>query len=153
MRYITNKPKLNVDEGSVGRESYSTTAHGDPERFRGRHDQRLRIIPDTCSRCGRVIYSDEISRGGYIHNVPATFTRSPTDIGIVNYFGGVVPPGSTSLSNADLVSRAFKPFTYNGIRVSGLYQFNADWNFLLQQSYQSMDADGVFAYDPQLGDL
>ena len=45
------------------------------------------------------------------------------------------------------------PLTYQGLRVSGLYQFNDDWNVLLQQSYQSMEADGVFAYDPALGDL
>ena len=108
------------------------------------------IIPGTLA-VRAVIYDD--SRGGYIHNVPATFTRSPTDAGIAYYFGGVVPPGSTSLSNANLVSSAFNPITYEGVRVSALYQFNQDWNLLLQQSYQSMEADGVFAYDPALGDL
>jgi iron complex outermembrane receptor protein len=148
IRYITNKPKLDVDEGSVDA-SYSTTAHGDPSGS-GVAMINVAVIPGTLA-LRAVIYDD--SRGGYIHNVPATFTRSPSDIGIVNYFGGVVPPGSPSLSNADLVNRAFNPLTYEGIRVSGLYQFNEDWNFLLQQSYQSMEADGVFAYDPQLGDL
>jgi outer membrane receptor protein involved in Fe transport len=148
VRYITNKPKLDVDEGSVDA-SYSTTAHGDPSAS-GVAMLNVPVIPGTLA-LRAVIYND--SRGGYIHNVPATFTRSPTDIGIVNYFGGVVPPGSTSLSNADLVSRAFNPLTYKGIRVSGLYQMNDDWNLLVQQSYQSMEADGVFAYDPQLGDL
>jgi iron complex outermembrane recepter protein len=148
VRYITNKPKLDVDEGSVDA-SYSTTAHGDPSAS-GVAMLNVPVIPGTLA-LRAVIYDD--SRGGYIHNVPATFTRSPTDIGIVNYFGGVVPPGSTSLSNADLVSNAFNPLTYKGIRVSGLYQMNDDWNFLLQQSYQSMEADGIFAYDPQLGDL
>jgi outer membrane receptor protein involved in Fe transport len=148
VRYITNKPKLDVDEGSVDA-SYSTTAHGDPSAS-GVAMLNVPVIPGTLA-LRAVIYDD--SRGGYIHNVPATFTRSPTDIGIVNYFGGVVPPGSTSLSNADLVSRAFNPLTYKGIRVSGLYQMNDDWNLLVQQSYQSMEADGIFAYDPQLGDL
>jgi iron complex outermembrane recepter protein len=148
VRYITNKPKLNVDEGSVDA-SYSTTAHGDPSAS-GVAMINVSIIPDTLA-LRAVIYDD--SRGGYIHNVPATFSRSPTDLGIVDYFGGVVPPGSVSLSNANLVSNAFNPLTYQGLRVSGLYQFNAEWNFLLQQSYQSMEADGVFAYDPQIGDL
>ena len=148
VRYITNKPKLDVDEGSVDA-SYSTTAHGDPSAS-GVAMLNVPVIPGTFA-LRAVIYDD--SRGGYIHNVPATFTRSPTDIGIVNYFGGVVPPGSTSLSKSDLVSRAFNPLTYKGIRVSGLYQMNEDWNLLVQQSYQSMEADGIFAYDPQLGDL
>src|SRR5580704_3707459 len=148
VRYITNKPKLDVDEGSVDA-SYSTTAHGDPSGS-GVAMLNVAVIPGTLA-LRAVIYDD--SRGGYIHNVPATFTRSPTDAGIAYYFNGVVPPGSTSLSNANLVSRAFNPLTYEGVRVSGLYQFNEDWNLLVQQSYQSMEADGVFAYDPQLGDL
>ena len=148
VRYITNKPKLDVDEGSVDA-SYSTTAHGDPSSSAVAMIN-IPVIPGTLA-LRAVIYDDR--RGGYIHNVPATFTRSPTDLGIASYFGGVVPPNSESLSNAALVSRAFNPLTYQGVRVSGLYQFNDDWNFLVQQSYQSMEADGVFAYDPALGDL
>ena len=31
------------------------------------------------------------------------------------------------------------------MRVEALYQFNEDWNVLLAQSYQNMEADGVFA--------
>jgi iron complex outermembrane receptor protein len=148
VRYITNKPKLDVEEGSVDA-SYSTTAHGDPNSS-GVAMINIPVIPGTLA-VRAVIYDD--ARGGYIHNVPATFTRSPTDLGIVTYFGGVVPTNSESLSNAALVSRAFNPLTYEGVRVSALYQFNDDWNLLVQQSYQSMEADGVFAYDPQLGDL
>ena len=148
VRYITNKPKLDVDEGSVDA-SYSTTAHGDPNSS-GVAMINIPVIPGTLA-LRAVIYDDQ--RGGYIHNVPSTFTRSPTDEGIAYYFSGVVPPNSQSLSNSALVSRAFNPLTYKGARLSGLYQFNEDWSLLLQQSYQSMEADGVFAYDPQLGDL
>jgi iron complex outermembrane recepter protein len=148
VRYITNKPKLDVEEGSVDA-SYSTTAHGDPNSS-GVAMINIPVIPDTLA-LRAVIYNDQ--RGGYIHNVPSTFTRSPTDEGIAYYFSGVVPPNSQSLSNSALVSRAFNPLTYKGARLSGLYQFNEDWSLLLQQSYQSMEADGVFAYDPQLGDL
>jgi iron complex outermembrane receptor protein len=148
VRYITNKPKLDVTEGSVDA-SYSTTAHGDPNAS-GVAMINIPVIPDTLA-LRAVIYND--SRGGYIHNIPGTFTRSPTDLGIVNYFGGVVPPGSTTLSNYPVVSNAFNPVTYQGVRLSALYRFNDDWNLLLQQSYQTMEADGVFAYNPQLGDL
>jgi iron complex outermembrane recepter protein len=148
VRYITNKPKLDVEEGSVDA-SYSTTAHGDPNSS-GVAMINIPVIPGTLA-LRAVIYDDR--RGGYIHNTPSTFTRSPTDVGIAYYFGGVVPPNSESLSNAALVNRAFNPLTYEGARLSGLYQFNDDWNLLVEQSYQSMEADGVFAYDPQLGDL
>jgi iron complex outermembrane receptor protein len=148
IRYITNKPKLDAVEGSVDA-SYSTTAHGDPSSSAVAMIN-VPVIPGTFA-LRAVIYDD--SRGGYIHNVPSTFTRSPTDAGIAYYFGGVVPRGSTSLSNSSLVSNALNPLTYQGLRVSGLYRFNDDWNLLVQQSYQSMEADGVFAYDPALGDL
>jgi iron complex outermembrane recepter protein len=148
IRYITNKPKIDVSEGSVDA-SYSTTAHGDPSSS-GVAMINIPLIANTLA-LRAVIYDD--SRGGYIHNIPGTFTRSPSDLGIAYYFGGVVPPHSASLSNDNVTSNAFNPVTYKGIRVSGLYQFNDDWNLLLQQSYQSMEADGVFAYNPQLGDL
>ena len=148
VRYITNKPKLDVTEGSVDA-SYSTTAHGDPSSS-GVAMINIPLLAETLA-VRAVIYDD--SRGGYIHNIPGTFTRSPTDTGIVDYFGGVVPPGSSSLSNNAVVSNAFNPVTYKGLRASVFYKFNDDWNALLEQSYQSMEADGVFAYNPMLGDL
>src|SRR6202044_2879895 len=148
IRYITNKPKLDLTEGGAN-VSYSTTAHGDPSTA-AQAFINLPLIPDTLA-FRAVIYNDR--RGGYINNVPGTFVREPTDIGIANYFGGVVPPNSQTLSNSNLVGNAINPVTYTGIRGSLYYKFNDDWNFLLQQSYQQMEADGVFAYNPVLGDL
>jgi iron complex outermembrane recepter protein len=148
IRYITNKPKLDVTEGGASA-SYSTTAHGDPSAA-AQAFINLPLIPDTLA-FRAVIYDDR--RGGYINNVPGTFTRQPTDGGIVSYFGGVVPPNSQTLSNASVVGNAINPVTYTGIRGSLYYKFNDDWNALLQQSYQQMEADGVFAYNPALGDL
>ena len=148
LRYITNKPKLDVTEGSANA-SYSTTAHGDPSSALEAMIN-VPLIPNTLA-LRAVIYND--SRGGYINNVPATFTRAPTDPGIVTYFGGVVPPGSTSLSNANDVGNAINSVVYKGARLSGLYEINDDWNVLLEQSYQQMQADGVSAYDPTLGNL
>src|ERR1051325_11722943 len=84
---------------------------------------------------------------GYIDNVPSTFTRKPTDIGIVNYFGGVVPP-STPINNDKIAGNNINPVSYKGIRGSVLYQINDDWNVLVSQSYQNMQADGVFAEMP-----
>jgi outer membrane receptor protein involved in Fe transport len=45
VRYITNKPKLDVDEGSVDA-SYSTTAHGDPSAS-GVAMLNVPVIPGT----------------------------------------------------------------------------------------------------------
>ena len=148
LRYITNKPKINTTEAGVNA-SYSTTAHGDPSSSVDAYIN-IPLIEDTLAMRA-VIYDD--SRGGYIHNIPGTFARSATDVGIVNYFGGVVPPASIAINNNGLVNNAINPAVYTGLRLSALYKANEDWNFLLQQSYQNLEADGVFGYEPALGDL
>lgn len=148
VRYITNKPKLDAVEADFNA-AYSATAHGDPNSSLEAM-LNVPIVPGTFALRG-VIYDD--SRGGYIHNVPGTFTRRATDPGIVDYFNGVLPATNETLSNDKLVSRAFNPVTYKGMRLSGLGRVNDDWTILVQQSYQDMMADGVFAYDPQFGDL
>jgi outer membrane receptor protein involved in Fe transport len=164
LRYITNKPKLDVTEGDVNA-GYGITAGGDPS---SNVDAmvNLPLIPDTLAVRG-VIYDDH--RGGYINNVPGTFSRLPSDIGIhyANYPLGCgvnsptyattgvpgpacqVPPGSPTVSNGALVGDAINPVTYQGIRVSVLGKINEDWNALLVQSYQDMDSEGVFYVTPQ----
>jgi iron complex outermembrane receptor protein len=139
VRYITNKPKLNVTEGSADA-GYAITAHGDPST---NVDAviNLPVIQDRLAVRG-VIYDE--SRGGYISNIPGTFSREPTDRGIVDYFGGVVPPNSGPINNYAEAGRAFNPVTYKGLRAQALWQINDDWSALLMQSYQDMDADGVF---------
>src|SRR5882762_1793843 len=94
IRYITNEPKLDVTEANV-KAGYGVTAHGDPN-----NDLtavvNLPLIANTMA-VRAVIYNDK--RGGYIDNVPATFTRKTTDIGIhyANYPTGCgpnsTPPG------------------------------------------------------------
>src|ERR1700677_1559124 len=127
LRYITNKPKLNTTEGGV-EPSYSTTAHGDPSDSVQAYIN-IPLIEDTLA-VRAVIYDD--SRGGYIHNIPVTFARSGTDLGIVDYFGGsrngntvitpgVVPAGSETANNSALGNSAYNPTVYRARRVSGLY--------------------------------
>jgi iron complex outermembrane recepter protein len=162
IRYITNEPKLDVTEGSVTA-GYSTTAHGDPNS-NVTAVLNLPLISDTLAVRG-VIYND--SRGGYIDNVPATFTRKDTDIGIhyANYpavnghcpdgqpnAGYCVPPGSPSINNANIAANDINPVTYQGARVEALYKINQDWNVLVTQSYQQMDSQGVFYQQPNASD-
>jgi outer membrane receptor protein involved in Fe transport len=146
IRYITNKPKLNVTEANFNA-GYGTTAHGDPSSNLDA-TLNLPLIPDTLA-ARAVIYNE--SRGGYINNVSSTFTRSSIDRGIIDYFGGVVPPGP-AITNDKISGRAINPVTYKGIRASVFYRINDDWNALLSQSYQNMEADGVFAEMPQGSD-
>jgi outer membrane receptor protein involved in Fe transport len=145
LRYITNKPRLDVTEGNV-EAGYAYTSHGDPSsNVTGVIN--LPLIQDTLA-VRAVIYSD--TRGGYINNVPGTFVRSSTDLSIhyAQYHNNV--PSYTSptaqVNNNNLVANAINPVTYQGIRVSTLFKFNEDWNALLVQSYQDMNAQGVF-YD------
>src|SRR5882757_1135482 len=77
LRYITNKPKLDVTEGNANA-GYAYTSHGDPSSSIDA-TLNLPLIPDTLAIRG-VIYSER--RGGYIDNVPGTFSRLPSDIGI-----------------------------------------------------------------------
>lgn len=146
IRYITNKPKLNTTE-AIFNGGYGTTAHGDNN---SNVDATLNVplIQDTLA-ARAVIYNE--SRGGYIDNVPSTFTRKSTDRGIQGYFGGVVPP-SDPYNNDKIASSNINPVTYKGIRASVLYKINDDWNALVSQSYQQMEADGVFAEMPNGSD-
>jgi len=63
-----------------------------------------------------------------------------------------VPPNGPVLNNAFLVRNAINPVTYQGVRVSALWQINDDWNALITQSYQDMDAEGVFYQMPLSSD-
>jgi iron complex outermembrane recepter protein len=142
IRYITNKPKLNVTEGSA-EASYSTTAHGDPNTA-VTAVINLPLIQDTLA-VRAVIYNDR--RGGYIDNVPSQFTRFPTDPGTVSYHIPY-PANAATANNFAFAANAQNPVTYQGIRASALWQINDDWNLLIQQSYQNMDAEGVDAQYP-----
>ena len=139
LRYITNKPKLDVTEGSVDA-GYGVTAHGDPNS-NVTAVINLPLIENTLAVRG-VVYNDR--QGGYINNVPAVFSRSSTDLGIARYNGGIVPTNSVSINNANVVGNAINPLTYTGMRVEALWKINNDWDALLTQSYQNMDAEGVF---------
>jgi iron complex outermembrane receptor protein len=163
IRYITNEPKLDVTEGSI-KGGYGITAHGDPNT-NVTAVLNLPVIPETMA-VRAVIYDDK--RGGYINNVPGTFTRKNTDIGIhYAYYpagangqcpdglpnaGYCVPPGSPSINNNNLTGNAINPVTYQGIRAEALYQFNDDWNLLITQSYQDMRSQGVFYQQPNASD-
>jgi iron complex outermembrane receptor protein len=139
LRYITNKPKLNVMEANVDA-SYGVTAHGDPNSAVDA-TINLPLVQDRLA-LRAVIYND--SRGGYINNIPATFSRASTDRVVVNYFGGVVPPNSGPINNSNIVANAINPVTYKGGRAELLFQINDAWRALITQSYQDLDAEGVF---------
>ena len=162
IRYITNKPKLDVVEGNFSGD-YGVTAHGDPNTAVTGVINLPVVTHHLAVRL--VAYSDR--RGGYIDNVAGTFTRHNTDIGThyANYpavngqcpdgganNGFCVPPGSPVTDNSAFVSNHMNPVTYQGGRIEGLYQFDPDWSLLVTQLYQSLDAEGVFFQYPNAPD-
>jgi iron complex outermembrane recepter protein len=81
---------------------YATTAHGDQS---SNLDATLNIpfIADKLAVRG-VIYNEH--RGGYINNLPATFARAPTGLGISSYFNSNVPANSVAINNFNTAARA-----------------------------------------------
>ena len=147
LRYITNKPKLDVTEGAANA-GYAYTSHGDPST---NLDAVINLpLIDNTLAVRAVIYNDR--RGGYIKNVPGTFIRQSTDAGIhyAGYINNIPGPATpiNSVNNSNLAGDAINPVTYQGIRASALYKFNEEWSALLTQSYQDMHADGVFYVTP-----
>ncbi len=138
LRYITNKPKLNVTEGRA-EGGYGITAHGDPNTS-ANVVLNLPLIDDTLAIRG-VIYSDR--RGGYIDNVPTTFTRNPNVDRGPSAYSSSYPAHLNTYNNFLLVENNQNPTTYQGIRLAALYQINDDWNALIQQTYQYLDAEGM----------
>src|SRR5467141_3561021 len=96
IRYITNEPKLDVTEANV-KAGYGVTAHGNPNTDLTAM-VNLPLIADTMA-VRAVIYNDR--RGGYIDNVPGTFTRKNSDLGIyyANNPGGGVPANAPAINN------------------------------------------------------
>ncbi len=139
LRYITNEPQFDRIEVKVNA-GHATTAHGG-ESTNLDATLNIPLIPGKFAVRG-VIYNEQ--RGGYINNVPATFVRAPTDLGIRNFFSRQVPANSVVLNNFNIAGDYINPVTYTGLRAEGLYRFNEDWDALIAQSYQNIRADGVF---------
>lgn len=139
IRYITNKPKLDTFEANVNG-GYGTTAHGGQNS----HVDGVLNIPLLRDKLAArlVVFTD--NQGGYINNLPATFSRGSTDLGLAASNGGVVPTNSVTINNYLITANHINPLTYKGIRGELLYRINDNWDVLLTQMYQTMNAQGVF---------
>src|ERR1700743_3189347 len=148
VRYITNKPKLDTFEGKA-EASYGFTADG-ADNSSANLTLNVPILDGKLAVRG-VIYNER--QGGYIDNVPSTFTRSDQDLGN-HYFGipanaaGICPDGKAigsgggctlplarapQANNFSIAQKDFNPTTYTGGRFSGLYRINDDWNVLIAE--------------------
>ena len=172
LRYITNKPKLNSFEASAEGQ-YGFTAHG-ADNENGRFVINVPLVTDKLA-VRVVVYDDH--QGGYIDNVPSTFTRSNSDLG--NYYFGIKPSAATGLcpnglgatnaanggycalpagqtqqgNNYAVAAKNQNPATYQGVRAELLYKINEDWDVLITQSLQNLNAEGVNAEEPYGSDF
>jgi len=155
------QPKLDAVSGDA-EASYGVTAGGDPNSAL-HATLNVPVIPDVFALRG-VIYNDH--RGGYIDNVPSTFHAPELGPGSVLYrpasnavtglcpnglssaSGNCVPGGSAVANNFAVARSDQNPVDYTGARLSGLYKINDDWDVLIAQSYQNMEADGVSTQYP-----
>jgi iron complex outermembrane receptor protein len=165
VRLITNRPDPSGFSGNA-RFSAAQTSDGDPS-YSGEGMINIPISDSFTARA--VVYADQ--QGGYIDNVagsvdasssarfrPAGTMRAngvPVSAGRAGFQAGADLSGVNFLSanNSDRTEDNFNGTTYAGGRLSGLWNINDDWDLLVGVANQSIDTDGVFFVDPNLGDL
>ncbi|MBS3743925.1 MAG: TonB-dependent receptor [Wenzhouxiangellaceae bacterium] len=146
IRYITNKPQLFEFNAGFSAEA-SFTKDGEMNSS-GEGFLNIPIGEKTAARL--TFYN--VNLGGYIDNVRGEFTLDPE----INPESAVdLGPDATyeTTDNGELVEDNFNDSFYKGVRAGLYHEFNRDWSVLVQNTYQELGADGVFDYDPEIGDL
>ncbi len=144
VRYITNKPKLDKIEGDVTA-GYGTTAHG-ADNSNVTAMINLPLIPDHLA-VRAVIYND--SRGGYIDNVPGTFTRKSSDLGI--YYANYATACKFGVpSTAGLCTPVLDPMTHKNTNKGTAFapppgSEVANNNSLVQNDFNPVTYQGIRA--------
>ena len=160
VRYITNKPDLSRfgghAEGMIGGTTGGAMNNNEVVTL------NVPVIQDRFA-IRATIYNER--RGGYIDNVYSTFTRSNADTG--NYYLGIRPnaagicpnglpqqpsgggfctianSGANKINNGTTAGKNFNPTTYTGGRIEAQYDIDENWNILITESLQRLDADGL----------
>jgi iron complex outermembrane receptor protein len=154
VRYITNKPKLDKFEGHFEGTAGGTVGGAPNGSFNAMIN--LPVVQDKLA-VRAVIYDDH--HGGYIDNVPGTFTRSDFDHynNYLNNGGKALPPTQQSnlgqYNNNELAKKDFNSVDYIGGRLSAKWQISDDWDALVSESYQKLDTDGTFNTQPYSDDF
>ncbi len=147
MRLITNKPStdgfvsgFNAKFGSTydGADSSAVNAYAN-----------LPLSEQVAIRVA--VYSDV--QGGWIDNVPATYTPSAEvlDRNRLGFGPLMTDAGSVVTARNDtLVEDDWNDATYRGGRVGASFQLSDDWDLLIQHTAQTLTADGTFLTNPEL---
>jgi outer membrane receptor protein involved in Fe transport len=143
VRMITNKPKYDVSEGGFNTNNFVTTNGSGSYAY----DGFLNVPMNETWAIRGVFYKTQ--SGGYIDNVPGTMSSEGK-----GSFASLTPTASyITVDNDEFVKDDFNDSSYEGIRLSSKNTFGDDWELLVSHIDQTIEADGVWDYDPTLGDL
>lgn len=151
VRLITNKPDHTAFQAGFD-VSYSTTSGGDPSNSVEAY-LNLPVSEQLAIRIAA--YNDH--QGGWIDNKlndPANGGWNGSGVVIDRISGGPLPdPENVTIPlprNDQFVEQDFNDATYSGVRVGASIYFNDAWELMLQHTQQSLETEGVWAYDPNL---
>ena len=174
VRLITNKPDFSGFDAGFK----ASTAFTDGGEMSNSAEAMINLpVTDNFALRG-VVYND--TQGGYIDNVGGTLSVRESarfrpegavrdnGLPVAQRRAGKQADGNnvdtavdiTDFSNINfieanngaIVEDDINDVTYQGFRLSGMYRFNNDWDLLIQHAQQGIEADGVFAADPELDD-
>ena len=177
VRYITNKPDASQFHAGFNAK-YAFTRKGE-ESVAGDAFINVPIIKDKIA-LRAVFYTDR--QGGYIDNVAGTFQlpfngnvgvpgRLPTGnpllvmraiqscqatatTAVPNCTGSLYrAPTRQIINNDKFVEKDYNDATYRGGRIALTWNVTDDWSIDVMHLRQELDTDGVFDYEPDVGDL
>ncbi len=143
VRLITNKPQYNdFDFGFDG--SLADTSGGElsnsMEAF-----VNIPLIDDKLAARVAIYNAKE---GGYIDNI-----RGSKQITTANPSLSTPPAFAATAVNDHLAEDNFNDAIYQGFRVGAKFAINDNWEVLVQQFHQEIESEGVWDYDPALGEM
>ena len=147
IRLITNKPQLNAFQAGFDA-STEFTKSGDMSESTEAYIN-VPVVEDKLA-FRAAVYS--VHLGGYIDNVVGTFSIDP-NVNPLSSVAGIGPATFVDASNASIAEKNFNDSFYKGVRLGLKWAVNPDWDVLMQHTRQELGADGVFDYDPEVGDL
>ena len=165
VRMITNAPVIGAFEASA---SFGTSFTEGGEMSNNVEAMVNLPLGDTFALRG-VVYVD--NQGGYIDNVLGTRstaesarfraagTARANGVAVnANRAGFQAASNLTGINflqanNSGLVEENFNDTSYQGFRISGLWDITPDLSLRITHARQNLDSDGVFFSDPTLGDL
>ena len=165
IRLITNKPVIDEFQAGFDAETSFTKSGEMSEGVEAYIN--IPVIEGTMA-FRAAVYS--IQNGGYIDNVAGETSLDPninplSTVAARDANGDLIlnpdntvqstidPANFTSATNGELVEEDFNDSFYRGIRLGVKIEPSDTWDAVVQHTRQSLGADGVFDYDPEVGDL